>query len=114
VLKLEPVSSDYFHKVGATFQFDAGRFKAPSRDSIVMESDLMTLKGGGSVDFDMNLNLYLSLPSFGLPQIPVVSDILGLLIDNIAVFHVTGPLESPRVTVVPMQDILSIFKEEER
>ncbi len=109
VLKLQPMTTSYFHKVQANFVFDKGRFKAPSRTAISMESEYMTLRGGGTVDFDLNTDLYLSLPSLGLPNIPVVSDVLKLLVDNILVFHVTGPADKPSVNVVPMQDILSLF-----
>jgi hypothetical protein len=103
------MTTSYFHKVQTNFIFDKGRFKAPSRTSISMESEYMTLRGGGTVSFDLETDLYLSLPSFGLPSIPVVSDVLKLLVDNIVVFHVTGPVDRPSVNVVPMQDILSLF-----
>jgi hypothetical protein len=75
-----------------------------------MESEFMTLTGGGYLDFDLVMDLYLSLPSFGLPSIPVVSDVLRLLVDNIVVIHVQGPFDKPEVSVVPMQDILSLFQ----
>ena len=66
--------------------------------------------GGGSVDFDLNVDLYLYLPSFGFPHIPVVSPILKRVIDNIMAFHVKGSVDGPDVDLVPMQDILSLFK----
>jgi len=110
LLKLKPVEASYFHNVFVKFVFDNGRFKAPTGDSIVMESELMTLRGGGTVDFDLNLDLYLSLPSFGLPSIPVVSSLLRGLIDNIVVLHVTGTVDDPSVGVVPIRNIISIFK----
>jgi len=110
LLRLKPVGNSYFHRVDVTFVFDRGRFKAPTSRSITLQSDLLTLRGGGSMDFELNLDLYLSLPSFGLPHIPVVSDVLKRLIDNVAVFHVSGSVDDPKVRIVPMKDVLSLFR----
>jgi hypothetical protein len=110
LLRLQPVTTSYFSRVETKFRFDKGRFRAPRRDSITMVSEFMTLEGGGSVDFDLNLDLYLRLPSLGLPSIPVVSDALRLLLDNIMVFHVTGEVDDPSVKIVPIKDVLSLFE----
>jgi len=77
-----------------------------------MESDVMTLRGFGSVDFDLNCDLFLSLPSFGLPQIPLISPFLRRIIDNIAAFHVTGPLDEPQISYVLMRDLQMLFRSE--
>ena len=112
VLKLQRIQETYFHKVEIQpFTIRNGRFRTPSWDSIVMDSDVMTLRGGGSIDFDLNLDLYMSLPSF-LPAIPLVSDIWRRLIDNLVGFHVTGSVDDPKIGYIPIRDIISLFSSE--
>ncbi|HAK95846.1 MAG TPA: hypothetical protein DCM87_12845 [Planctomycetes bacterium] len=112
VLSVQRIKDTYFHLVDARFRIENGKFTAPDGSSIAMESDVMTLRGFGSVDFALNCDLFLSLPSFGLPQIPLVSPFLRRIIDNIAAFHVTGPLDDPQISYVLMRDIQMLFRSE--
>jgi len=112
VLSVQRIKDTYFHLVDARFGIGKGKFTALSGDAIAMESDVMTLRGFGSVDFDLNCDLFLSLPSFGLPQIPLISPFLRRIIDNIAAFHVTGPLDEPQISYVLMRDLQMLFRSE--
>ncbi len=112
VLSVQRIKDAYFHLVDARFRIEHGKFVAPDGSSIAMESDVMTLRGFGSVDFGLNCDLFLSLPSFGLPQIPLVSPFLRRIIDNIAAFHVTGPLDDPQISYVLMRDVQMLFRSE--
>ncbi len=110
LLKFEKIKQSYFHKIDIPkFFIENGRFRTDSWDSILMKSDIMTLRGGGSIDFDMSLDLNFSLPSF-LPTIPGLSSVLRLFIDNVVGFHITGTVDNPNVKPMPLRDIIELFK----
>ncbi len=109
ILTVQRIKDSYFHLVKADFAIEGGKFVASGGEAISMESDVMTLRGFGTVDFDLNCDLYLSLPSFGLPEIPLVSSFLRLIVDNLAVFHVTGSIDEPQINPMMMRDLQRLF-----
>lgn len=110
LLQFQPVKQSYFNKVSIDhFQIEKGHFHAKAWNAIAMKSDALTMYGGGSIGFDLSLDLYLSMPPLG-PPIPLVTDVIQLLLDSMLGFHVTGTIDVPKLNYVPFRYILRLFK----
>jgi hypothetical protein len=89
----------FFNEVQLLFQIRDGKFRAAAPDGMVIKSQGMHMKGGGTMDFDGNLDLSLS-PEFLRLKIPLVDQVLGLLKKGLAQVWITGDIAKPEVRFV--------------
>jgi hypothetical protein len=89
----------YFNEVGIRYGIGEGKFRAASPDGLVIKSQGLYLKGGGTMDFEGKLNLSLT-PEFLRVKVPVLDQLFGLLKRGLAQVWVTGDVASPRVRFV--------------
>ncbi len=98
---------NFFNEVALTFGVKDGKFVARSPDGIQLTGQGMSLRGGGTLDFEGKLDLTL-LPEFIHMKIPVLDTVFNLLKRGLAQVWVTGDLNSPRAAFVTGAGLLRI------
>ena len=94
----EGSTSNYFDEITLKFDIEDGKFRAPS-DGVNVSSKALILRGGGTMDFDGNLDLTFDPRIFGF-EIPVVEQVVSFIKKGIAQVWVTGELKDPKVDFV--------------
>ncbi len=98
---------NYFHEAVLGFGVKDGKFVARSPEGIRLRSQGMSLKGGGTLDFEGKLDLTL-LPEFIRMKIPILDTVFDLLKRGLAQVWVTGDLNNPRAAFVTGGGLLRI------
>jgi hypothetical protein len=97
----------YFNELSLKFNIKEGKFWAPSPEGIVIKSEGLQLKGGGSMDFKGKLDLGL-MPELLHLSIPVVDQVFALLKMGLAQVWMTGDLKHPEVSFVTAGGLIPI------
>lgn len=103
-LDFDSTTGTTFHVIRLPYTIGKERFRS---DAIEMESGVMTLSGGGTLDFSGRLDLRLQ-PSFLPVSIPGLDEIFALIKEVLSEVHVSGDLARPRVEFETAAGLLPI------
>ncbi|MBN1417570.1 MAG: hypothetical protein JXP34_02275 [Planctomycetes bacterium] len=109
LLKLDIPKRTYFKDIRVDYRIRDGRFISPHWDSIELKSDALSFRGGGSMDFDLGADLYLSPVFFPGFEIPLLGPLLAKIKQNLVAIQVRGPLDDPQVSYVLVKDIVDFL-----
>ncbi|MBI4583804.1 MAG: hypothetical protein HY717_07255 [Planctomycetes bacterium] len=98
LLFLQPSSRPHFREVETHYEIHDGKFWAGSA-GIAIRGDAVNLNGGGTLDFEGNLDLALT-PYFLNLRIPLVDTVVDLVKKTLLQVWVDGKLEEPRARLV--------------
>ncbi len=97
----------YFKQLSLNFTIGEGKFHAPRTDGIVIRSEGIHLKGGGTLDFDGNLDLAL-VPELLRLKIPIVDQFLDLIKRGLVQVWISGDLASPKMSFVTAGGLIPV------